>query len=72
MHDFILLKFGVPLQQVVLHLNVSLDVADVPLSIALSLLVILLDLSLVPVLYPLLEGLQVPPPVLLDLLQLLV
>lgn len=59
-----------PLQHVVLHLNVSFDITDVPFGITLSLLVIFLDLPLVPVLYPLLECLDLLLPVLLDPLQL--
>jgi hypothetical protein len=56
-HDLILLQVSVSLEQVVLHLDVPLDVADVALRIALCLLVVLLDLALEPVLYALFQGL---------------
>lgn len=58
------------LQQVILHLYVSLDIADVSLCVTLGLLVVLLDLPLEPVLYPLLQRLQLLLPVLPDPLQL--
>ena len=56
MHNLILLQVSMPLEQVVLHLDVSLDVADVALGIALCLLVVLLNLSLEPVLDALLQS----------------
>ena len=56
-HDLVLLQVSVSLEQVVLHLDVPLDVTDVALGIALSLLVVLLDLALEPVLDALFQGL---------------
>ena len=56
-HNLILLQVSMPLEQIVLHLDVSLNVADVALGIALCLLVVLFDLSLEPVLDALLQSL---------------
>lgn len=70
MHDLILLQVRMTLQQVVLHLYVSLDIADISLCVTLCLLVVLLDLPLEPVLYPLLQGLKLLLPVLSDPLKL--
>ena len=48
--NLVLLQVSMSLEQVVLHLDVPLDVADVALGITLCLLVVLLDLTLESVL----------------------
>ncbi len=56
-HNLILLQISMSLEQVVLHLYIPLDVADVALSITLCFLVVLLDLTLESVLDALLQSL---------------
>jgi hypothetical protein len=53
--DFILLKLGMTLKQVILHLDVPLDIANISLCITLCLLFVFIDLSLKAVLNAFLE-----------------
>ena len=70
MSNLILLQVCMALQKVILHLYVSLDIADVSLCVTLRLLVVLFDLPLKPVLYPLLQCFELLLAVLSDSLKL--
>jgi hypothetical protein len=58
MDDFIILQVGMTLKQIVLHLNVPFDIADISFSITLSLLIVFSNLFFEPVLYPFLQSLK--------------